>query len=79
MISNTKKHLCLLLALGLALGLLSGCGGQAAAAETTAVEEAEALPGELDEAAWLELTHKLYEANQLDALLRRIQEYDSVE
>ena len=67
MISNTKKHLCLLLALCLALGLLSGCGGQAAAA----VEEAEALPGELDEAAWLELTHKLYEANQLDALLRR--------
>ena len=44
---------------------------EAPAAEPIAPEEGAAGPGELDEAAWLELSHRIYEANQLDALLRR--------
>ena len=76
-----KRILGLFLALSVALGLLAGCGRQAPAAEPTAPEapaavitepeESAAGPGEPDEAAWLELSHRIYEANQLGALLGR--------
>lgn len=86
-----KKILSLFLVLSAVLGLLAGCGKQAAApgpaapeatraetaapdtpaAGTAAPEETAAPSEELDESAWLELSHRIYEANQLDALLGR--------
>lgn len=65
-----KRSISLFLTLCMVLGLLA-CGDQVFAAEIHTAEKTEAITGELDEAAFLELSHKLYEANQLEALLSR--------
>ncbi len=59
--SINRKALSLLLAVFILSGLLAGCGAK----------KNKASEGKIDEAAWLETSHKIYEANQLDALLSR--------
>ena len=73
--NNIGKRIYLLLALCLMIGLLARCGVN----ETSASSLTEVAPpaetvdkdtdGSMDEAAWIELSHKLYEVNQLDVLL----------